>query len=159
MSSDSDKHHDAVHLNVLPHSGKVDELKREFASTPPQPPKPLSHQTVVDRALDHTKTPEQKKIIEKVIEAIRQVYDPELPVNIYDLGLIYSIDINAENEIDVKMTLTAPGCPVAGSLPGEVERRIETVDEVKSARVELVWDPPWTKERMSEVAQLELGFL
>ena len=157
--SNEDKHHAAVHLNVLPHSGKVDELKRELASSAPQPPKPLSHQTVVDRALDPRRTPEQKKIVEKVIEAIRQVYDPEIPVNVYDLGLIYSIDINPENEIDVKMTLTAPGCPVAGSLPGEVERRIETVDEVKSARVELVWDPPWTKERMSEVAQLELGFL
>jgi FeS assembly SUF system protein len=157
--SNEEKHHDPLHLNVLPHSGKVEELKRELAASPPKPPKTLAHQTVVDRALDPRRTPEQKKIIEKVIEAIRQVFDPEIPVNVYDLGLIYSIDINAENEIDVKMTLTAPGCPVAGSLPGEVERRIETVDEVKSARVELVWDPPWTKERMSEVAQLELGFL
>jgi FeS assembly SUF system protein len=158
MSSDNSKQPDPVHLNVLPHSGKADELKREFAAAP-TPPKPLAHQTVVDRALDQSKTPEQKKILEKVIEAVRQVYDPELPVNIYDLGLIYSINIDSENRIDVTMTLTAPGCPVAGSLPGEVERRIESIDEVKSARVELVWDPPWTKDRMSEVAQLELGFL
>jgi FeS assembly SUF system protein len=157
--SNDENHPDPVHLNVLPHSGKVDELKRELASSAPQPRKPLAHQTVVDRALDHSKTPEQKKVLEKVIEAIKQVYDPEIPVNIYDLGLIYAIDIDAENRVDVKMTLTAPGCPVAGSLPGEVERRIETVDEVKSARVELIWDPPWTKDRMSEVAQLELGFL
>jgi FeS assembly SUF system protein len=159
MSDEKSTSSHSVHLNVLPHSGKVDELKRDLASSPPPVQKNFADQTVVDRALDPTKTPEQKKIIEKVIEAIRQVYDPEIPVNIYDLGLIYSIDIDAENRIDVKMTLTAPGCPVAGSLPGEVERRIETVDEVKSAKVELVWDPPWTKDRMSEVAQLELGFL
>lgn len=144
---------------MLPHSGKVDELKRELAASPTPTPKNFADQTVVDRALDPTKTPEQKRVIEKVIEAIKQVFDPEIPVNIYDLGLIYAIDIDAENRIDVKMTLTAPGCPVAGSLPGEVERRIETVDEVTSAKVELVWDPPWTKDRMSEVAQLELGFL
>ncbi|HTL31104.1 MAG TPA: SUF system Fe-S cluster assembly protein [Tepidisphaeraceae bacterium] len=159
MSSNDPNHLDPVHLNVLPHSGKVDELKRQAAAPPSSPNKNLADQSVVDRALDPTKTPEQKKIIEKVIEAIRQVYDPEIPVNIYDLGLVYSIDIDAENRVHVTMTLTAPGCPVAGSLPPEVERRIETIGEVKSANVELVWDPPWTKDRMSEAAQLELGFL
>lgn len=151
-----------IHLNVLPSSGKVDELKRELAASPASTQKSqknLADETVVDRALDPTKTSEQKRILEKVIEAIRQIYDPEIPVNIYDLGLIYSIDIGANHDVDVRMTLTAPGCPVAGSLPPEVERRIETVDEVSSAKVELVWDPPWTKDRMSEVAQLELGFL
>ena len=92
-----------------------------------------------------------------VIEALREVYDPELPVNIYDLGLIYEIDIGPENDVLVKMTLTAPGCPVAGTLPPEVGRRIEKVPGVRSAKVELVWQPTWSREMMSEVAKLELG--
>jgi FeS assembly SUF system protein len=100
----------------------------------------------------------QQKLVEgKVIEAIRMVYDPEIPINIYDLGLIYEINVDTENRVVVKMTLTAPGCPVAGSLPAEVEQRIEAVPEVKSAEVILVWDPPWDKSRMSESAMLELG--
>ncbi|MGA2497481.1 MAG: SUF system Fe-S cluster assembly protein [Tepidisphaeraceae bacterium] len=94
---------------------------------------------------------------EKIVDALRAVYDPELPVNIYDLGLIYSIDISADNRIQVKMTLTAPGCPVAGTLPPEVQRRIETVPGVAGATVELVWQPIWGREMMSEIARLELG--
>jgi FeS assembly SUF system protein len=103
------------------------------------------------------RTAEQQAIEQKVIAALRSVYDPEIPVNIYELGLVYDIDIDAENRVHVRMTLTAPGCPVAGSLPGQVESRIETIPEVSSATVELVWDPPWTREMMSEVARLELG--
>ena len=94
---------------------------------------------------------------EHVVHALRAVYDPELPVNIYDLGLIYSIDISADNRVQVKMTLTAPGCPVAGTLPPEVQRRIETVPGVAGATVELVWQPTWGREMMSEIARLELG--
>jgi FeS assembly SUF system protein len=155
MSDEQPKHQS---LNVLPHSGKVDLLKREAAAAP-KPLKPLD-ESLISRFLDPSKTPEQKAIIEKTIEAIRQVYDPEIPVNIYDLGLIYAIDVDAQtHKVQVKMTLTAPACPVAGTLPGEVERRIETIDEVPSATVELVWDPPWSREMMSEAAQLELGFL
>jgi len=101
----------------------------------------------------------QQKLLEgKIIEVLRQVYDPEIPVNIYDLGLIYGIDVRDDDSVKVKMTLTAPACPVAGTLPGEVERKIETVPEVKSAEVELVWDPPWSRDRMSEAAMLQLGF-
>lgn len=94
-----------------------------------------------------------------IIEALRTVHDPEIPTNIYDLGLIYAIDAVGEGEIAIRMTLTAPGCPVAGTLPGMVERAVETVDGVDRCTVELVWDPPWTKDRISEEAKLELGLL
>jgi FeS assembly SUF system protein len=93
---------------------------------------------------------------EKVIAAMRGCYDPELPVNIYDLGLVYELKIEG-GDVRVKMTLTSPACPVAGALPGEVEKRVAAVPGVTSARVELVWDPPWDKSRMSEEAQLQLG--
>ena len=80
-------------------------------------------------------------------------------MNIYELGLIYDITVNADDTVHVKMTLTAPACPVAGSLPGQVETQVETVPEVKSATVELVWDPPWSRDRMSEAALLQLGMM
>ena len=96
---------------------------------------------------------------EQVVEALRQVYDPEIPVNIYDLGLIYRLEILADDRVEVDMTLTAPACPVAGTLPGMVEQAIRQVPGVIDAHVELVWDPPWTQERMSEEAQLQLGLL
>jgi FeS assembly SUF system protein len=147
-----------LHLNVLPNSGKVDLLRKEMSETPTAR-KNLADRTVIDRALDSTRTPQQKAIEEKVIEVLRTVYDPELPVNIYELGLIYEIIVAEDNSVQVKMTLTAPACPVAGSLPPEVERRIENIPEVPRAKVEVVWDPPWTKERMSEAALLELGLL
>jgi FeS assembly SUF system protein len=92
-----------------------------------------------------------------IVAALRSVHDPEIPTNIYDLGLIYAIETVGDGEIDIKMTLTAPACPVAGTLPGEVQRAVEGVDGVRACRVELVWNPPWTKDRMSEEAQLQLG--
>jgi len=101
---------------------------------------------------------QQKLIQGKVIAALRLVYDPEIPVNIYDLGLIYGVDVDPQtNAVHVRMTLTAPGCPVAGSLPAEVQSRIECIRDIPSAEVELVWDPPWTKDRMSEETLLALG--
>jgi len=102
---------------------------------------------------------ELKLLQGRVIEALRAVYDPEIPINIYDLGLIYDVAIDADYNVKVTMTLTAPGCPVAGSLPAEVASRIENIPEVNSADVQLVWDPPWTRDRMSEAALLELGLL
>ena len=96
---------------------------------------------------------------EQIVSALRAVYDPEIPVNIYDLGLIYSLDIKDAAHVHVRMTLTAPGCPVAGSMPGAVERAVKRVPGIESAQVELVWDPPWTQERMSDEARLELGML
>lgn len=92
-----------------------------------------------------------------VIDALKTVFDPEIPVNIYDLGLIYGVEVNDEQEVDVKMTLTTPGCPVAQTFPGTVEQAVLKVEGVKDCTVELVWDPPWTQERMTEAARLELG--
>jgi FeS assembly SUF system protein len=101
-----------------------------------------------------------KKLIEgKVIAALQTVYDPEIPVNIYELGLIYAIEVDDTNYVKVRMTLTSPACPVAGSLPGEVERKIESIPEVRGGEVELTWDPPWSKDRMSEAALLQLGMM
>ena len=94
-----------------------------------------------------------------VVEACRTVYDPEIPVNIYDLGLVYTIDINAENDVRLIMTLTAPGCPVAGEMPGWLNDAIEPAAGVKSVEVELTWDPPWGMDMMSDEARLELGFM
>ena len=95
----------------------------------------------------------------KIIEEIRKIYDPELPVNIYELGLIYDVFVNEDNEVKILMTLTSPNCPVAESLPQEVEEKIRSIDEVKTAEVEITFDPAWTKDLMSEEAKLELGFL
>lgn len=102
--------------------------------------------------------PGAERIKEQVIERLREVYDPEIPVNIYDLGLIYTIDVDAQTgHVDVEMTLTAPGCPVAQTFPGTVANAVRTVEGVQDAHVELVWDPPWTKDRMSDAARLQLG--
>ncbi len=96
---------------------------------------------------------------ERVIEALKTVYDPEIPVNIYELGLIYDLHINQNNKVFITMTLTTPGCPVAGSMPGQVEYVVKHVEGVCDAEVELVWDPPWTIDRMTEEARLTLGML
>ena len=95
--------------------------------------------------------------LERIIAALRTVFDPEIPTNIYDLGLVYAIDAVGDNDIAIRMTLTAPGCPVAGILPGMVEQAVESVDGVGRCHVDLVWDPPWTKDMMSDEARLELG--
>jgi FeS assembly SUF system protein len=92
-----------------------------------------------------------------IVEALKTVYDPEIPVNIYELGLIYDIDLQEGGAVHVKMTLTSPACPVAGSLPGEVQTKIEAVPGVTSAEIELVWDPSWNPSMMSEAARLQLG--
>ena len=97
------------------------------------------------------------KIKEQVIAEIKKVYDPEIPVNIQDLGLIYKIDIKNENEAYVEMTLTSPNCPVADSLPKMVKENINSIEEVKKVDLKLVWNPPWTKDMMSEEAKLELN--
>ncbi len=92
-----------------------------------------------------------------VIDALRSVFDPEIPVSIYDLGLIYRIETHDDGKVDVVMTLTAPGCPVAGEMPGMVERAVAVVDGVTSVAVDLVFEPPWDPSRMSDAARLELG--
>jgi FeS assembly SUF system protein len=96
---------------------------------------------------------------DRVIEVLRTVYDPEIPVNIFELGLIYKVDIDDRNEVHVDMTLTSPMCPVAETLPDEVKAKIEAVDGVSGATVNVVWDPPWNPSMMTEEAQLELGII
>ena len=98
-------------------------------------------------------------LYEAVIDALKEIYDPEIPVNIYDLGLIYDVEITPEHHAKVKMTLTTPHCPVAESMPGEVELRVGAVPGIGDAEVELVWDPPWDPQKMSDEARLELGML
>jgi FeS assembly SUF system protein len=95
---------------------------------------------------------------EKVIDALRTVYDPEIPVNIYELGLVYSIAAKPEGAVAIRMTLTSPGCPVAASLPLEVESRLRDIPGVTSAKVDIVWDPPWNPEMISDAGKLQLGF-
>lgn len=98
-------------------------------------------------------------LYEGVVEACRTVFDPEIPVNIFDLGLVYTIDITAENAVDITMTLTAPGCPVAGEMPGWVQDAVESVPGVRQVDVQMTFDPPWGMDMMSDEARLELGFM
>jgi len=96
---------------------------------------------------------------DKIIEVIKTIYDPEIPVDIYELGLIYDVFVNENNEVKILMTLTSPNCPVAETLPVEVEEKVKTIEEIKDAEVEITFDPTWTQDMMSEEAKLELGFL
>lgn len=100
---------------------------------------------------------EMKKLKDVVTETLRTVYDPEIPVNIYELGLVYNVSVTPRGLVEVRMTLTSPACPVAGTLPGDVERKLRALDWVAEAAVILVWEPPWTKSMMSEAAKLELN--
>lgn len=95
---------------------------------------------------------------QRVIDTLSTIFDPEIPVNIYELGLIYGLDIQENGKVDIKMTLTSPMCPVAGSLPPEVEEKVGATPGVTEVSLEIVWDPPWSMERMSEAAKLQLGF-
>ncbi|MGL6028973.1 MAG: SUF system Fe-S cluster assembly protein [Legionella sp.] len=103
------------------------------------------------------KKQDNEHVKEMVILALKSVFDPEIPVNIYDLGLIYDVIVNDDGHIDIKMTLTTPGCPVAQTFPGTVEQAVNQVEGVSDCTVELVWEPAWTQERMTEAARLELG--
>ena len=142
-----------THLPILP-NGRVEQLKSDAAASgqpTPAPPGGVASATpsAANPDAPRASTIEDKLLEGKVIAALSTVYDPEIPVNIYELGLIYKIAIDAERNVTVTMTLTAPACPVAGTLPGEVEQRVEAVDGVKSATVELVWDPPWSRDRIA----------
>ena len=98
-----------------------------------------------------------KALKEKIVSEIKKIYDPEIPVNIYELGLIYRIEVNNEKKVIIEMTLTSPNCPVAESLPKSVKENILKIDGIKDVELKLVWDPPWTKDKMSEAAKLELN--
>ena len=131
-------------LTVIPdHSGQPSEVPDEFGVP-----------------LDITPDPVQMEALRpKVIEALKRVFDPEIPVNIFDLGLVYTIEINEQGEVTIAMTLTAPGCPVAGEMPGWLEAAVEAVPGVKQVAVQMTFDPPWGMEMMSDEARLEMGFM
>jgi FeS assembly SUF system protein len=129
---------------------------KNFPLVPDPPPaseQPAS-QSVADLVPDPAKTSELRS---KIVEALSTVFDPEIPVNIFELGLVYDVFVDADGIAAVKMTLTAPACPAAQTLPVEVRDKVRKIDGVKDARVEIVWDPPWTKDRMSDAAKLQLG--
>ena len=102
---------------------------------------------------------QMQEVGEKAVEKICQIYDPEVPVNIYELGLIYDIQVSDEGDLEIEMTLTSPNCPVAETLPVEVEEKVKIIEEVRNVKVNITFDPPWTKDMMSEEAKLELGML
>jgi FeS assembly SUF system protein len=101
----------------------------------------------------------KRDLEDMIISVLKTVYDPEIPVDVYELGLIYNIDISDDLDVKIDMTLTSPSCPVAESLPAEVEQKVASLSQIKSAKVEITFDPPWDKDMMSEEAQLELGFM
>lgn len=154
-------------LKVLPTTGaagKLAELRAQPSAAPPA--KKLNDETPIDRALDSSLSPEQRRIKEKIVEALQQVYDPELPVNLYDLGLIYRLHLSQSHDegeggqiVEIDMTLTAPNCPVAEQIPRQVHEAVSAVQGVERVEVRLVWEPKWDKSRMSETALLELGLL
>jgi len=110
--------------------------------------------------MEETSNPIQKSLLEnQVVETLMTCYDPEIPVNIYELGLVYNVEVNDAGAAHIKMTLTSPACPVAGSLPQEIEGKIKAIEGITEAKVEVVWDPPWTPEKMSEAAKLQLNMM
>jgi FeS assembly SUF system protein len=127
----------------------------------------MSDQTPLDRAAeflsdgqsDEARRTQVDALGDRVIEALRTVYDPEIPVNIFELGLVYRIDVDDEDAVHIDMTLTSPMCPVAETLPEEVKAKVEAIDGVKAVKVNVVWDPPWNPSMMTEEAQLELGMI
>jgi FeS assembly SUF system protein len=100
---------------------------------------------------------EARQLKDSVIATLKTIFDPEIPVNVYELGLVYNVSVGLHGTVDIRMTLTSPACPVAGTLPGDVERKLRALDWVSQAKVQLVWDPPWNKSMMSEAAKLELN--
>ncbi len=142
VNIDSNQHENSQKVKVSLEEDMLQRTKEIEASTPPAQDIDIDDSTLAAN----------------VIDALREIYDPEIPVNIYDLGLIYRVQIeNGDAEVD--MTLTTPGCPVAQSFPGMVESSIRKVPGVKNAQVQLVWDPPWTQDKLSEEARLQLGLI
>lgn len=109
--------------------------------------------------MSETKTMDTQELGEKIVRVLKSIYDPEIPVDIYELGLIYDVFVNEDMDVRILMTLTSPNCPVAESLPVEVEEKVKSIDELHDVEVELTFDPPWSQDLMSEEAKLELGFL
>jgi FeS assembly SUF system protein len=138
-------------MNVQPTELGTSRLTGHTAETTPPtpaPPAPLPSPLTTDQI---------ETLRQEAVQALHNVFDPEIPVNIYELGLIYNLDVQPSGALAIRMTLTSPACPVAGSLPGEVRNRLLQLANVTAVQVDLVWDPPWDKDRMSEAAKLQLG--
>jgi FeS assembly SUF system protein len=135
---------------------KVHRIPLEMDTPAPNPVPPGDTSTATPPAAP-TGPIDPEAIRELAVAAIKTCYDPEIPVNIHELGLIYGLDVNSEGAVTVQMTLTSPACPVAGSLPGDVQAKLRAIPGVTAANVNLVWDPPWSPDRMSEAAKLQLG--
>lgn len=133
-----------------------DDSEAKSVESAPLPP--TAAPDSADGAPAAASTPGSGELREQIVEQLRTVYDPEIPVNIYELGLVYKIDVNEAGHARIEMTLTSPACPSAAEIPLEVRRKAEAVEGVRSAEVEIVWDPPWTMEFMSEAARVQLGF-
>ena len=124
-----------------------------------QPEKADAAPAAVSSGASASGVPTEVALEEQVIDQLKTIYDPEIPVNIYELGLIYAVDVTEEGKVDVTMTLTTPMCPVAESMPGDVEAKIREIDGVSDVTVDLVWEPPWDMSKLTEAAKLELGML
>ncbi len=137
---------------------KPQRLPLETAGHAHAPPAPPAEQEPTNHPLTQELTPEQVEALrERIVAALKTCYDPEVPVNIYELGLIYDLDVQPTGAVGIRMTLTSPACPVAGSLPPEVQAKVKALPDVASVKVDLVWDPPWDQSRMSDAARLKLG--
>ena len=151
---------DIEHLKVhkIPPRSTSDHVFLPQASAPPPPQEPVN-EAFAGSGEKPTGPVDAAALREAVVDALKTVFDPEIPVNIYELGLIYDIDVSEQAHAEIRMTLTAPACPVAGALVEEVAQKTGRVEGVSTSHVELVWDPPWTPDRMSDAAKLELGML
>ena len=137
----------------------TDPPERPSQASSPDAGKPAEAPNPAESQPGSAQTVDAQDLEKKVVEVLRTCYDPEIPVNIYELGLIYNVDVDAAGTVKIRMTLTSPMCPVAGSLPPEVEAKVWNVPGVTSARVDVVWDPPWTPDMMTEAAKLQLNMM
>jgi FeS assembly SUF system protein len=161
MNEEADKRFDVEEVDGVtpPPRARVDDAVDESASEKLERKKDYLEGFLAQQPAIASPGEPGGDLYERVIDALKEIYDPEIPVNIYDLGLIYGVDVTDEGDVAITMTLTTPHCPVAESMPGEVELRASTVPGVRDAEVNLVWDPPWGPNLMSDEARLELGML
>jgi FeS assembly SUF system protein len=161
MSMEADKRFDIEEVDgvTAPPRGRVDDAVEETAGETLARKKDYLEGFLAQQPAAASPGEPGGAVYERVIDALREIYDPEIPVNIYDLGLIYGVDVSDDGDVVITMTLTTPHCPVAESMPGEVEMRACAVPGVRDAEVNLVWDPPWGPNLMSDEARLELGML
>ena len=138
---------------------EYERMKRRVLSVLPNAPERTDEFVLEDAGLKPSDNVDPGPLEEAIISALRTVYDPEIPLNIYDLGLIYELSVGDLGEVEVRMSLTAPGCPVAGPLVREVHDKVRSIEGVRHVKTELVWDPPWSRDRLSDAAKLELGLL